>query len=117
MGMPVKPLETLARKQGMFGEYEAIGVLVCDAQLNRGWYINLEGYFRNSFAVFDGKIHPSGRHFIQGPGNTRLAPVSPQIANLPESTERAIFNAIATWESEEERPELALKRIAQECGS
>lgn len=85
MEFPVGTLETLVRKQGVFGDYRVTGAWVSDTRLKRGWYIKLEGLDSGSFAVCDGEIHVSGRHYLAGPNGETFAPVSPEIADLGAS--------------------------------
>ena len=101
MGFPVGHLKRVTHKHGKFGDYEVRGDWVVGADLSRGWYIVLDGLDQGSFAVVDGEVHPSGRHYLATPEGETVAPISPEVAELSVSAKQAILDAIAEWEKEE----------------
>lgn len=101
MAFPIGMLEIVSRKSGQFGEYRVQGAWVRDDRGNRGWYIDLDGIESGAFAVCDGEIHPSGRHYFAGPNSSTFAPISAEIADIPNTAKNAILAAIAQWEKDE----------------
>lgn len=101
MDFAVGNLNTLTRKCGSFGDYEVIGYFVEDTVGQTGWLIDLSGIDSGTFTVIGRAIHRSSRDYAGDSNGRTVVHVDPQLANVGEFVQRAIFDAIAKWEAED----------------
>ena len=104
MTVPMGKLRTIVKKNGRFGDYEILGSWVCSSDLKRAWFLQMDGLDSGSFAVVDGEIRFAELNLLAGPDGETIAPIGEK-AQMRPSAEKAVFDAIAKWETEErERP-------------